>query len=164
LPTYVMMLGDLYRASGKHALAAREYRLVLAEQKLFQANGVVPDTEIMVFNADHGLKLHETLKQARAQYRIRSSVRVADALSWVLYANRDYTEAAKYSRRALRLGTKDPTYYFHAGMIAKAVGDAARARCYLTFAVRTNPHFSIRYAPEAVAALKDLATSQQGPR
>jgi tetratricopeptide (TPR) repeat protein len=156
LPIYVMLLGDIYRAEGRTDAARREYALVQAEQRLFSANGVVPDTEMMIFFADHHERLRSTLKEATREYAKRPSVRVADALSWVLYANGKYREASRYTRSALRLGTIDPTYYFHAGMIAKAVGDRSTALQYLRRSLRLNEHFSIRYAPQAKRAVSSL--------
>ena len=155
-PVYVMLLGDIYRAQGMHVRADSQYGLVRAEQELFSANGVIPDTEMMVFFADHHERLNRTLHEAQREYSKRPSVRVADALSWVLYAKGRFTEARRYSRRALRLGTADPTYHFHAGMIAKAAGDRAVALRYLHRALRFNRHFSVRYAPEAVRAVRLL--------
>ncbi|HEX3327597.1 MAG TPA: hypothetical protein VHV50_11425, partial [Actinomycetota bacterium] len=57
---------------------------------------------------------------------------------------------------ALRLGSVDPTYYFHAGMIAKAAGDRALALRYLRRSVRLNPEFSVRYSPEAERVIRSL--------
>jgi tetratricopeptide (TPR) repeat protein len=110
----------------------------------------------MIFFADHHQRLAPTLQEARREYAKRPSVRVADALSWVLYANGKYVQAARYTRQALRLGTVDPSYYFHAGMIAKALGDRVLALRYLHRALRFNAHFSVRYAPEAVRAIRVL--------
>jgi tetratricopeptide (TPR) repeat protein len=158
-PIYVMLYGDILRAEGLQDQAKRQYDLVRAEQRLFSANGVVPDTEMMIFFADHHQRLTQTLHEARREYAKRPSVRVADALSWVLYANGKYAQAATYAHRALRLGTVDPTYYFHAGMIAKALGEGRLALHYLRRALRFNPHFSVRYAPEAVRAIRALGGS-----
>jgi tetratricopeptide (TPR) repeat protein len=158
-PIYVMLLGDIYRAEGRAGAAQQQYDLVRAEQKLFSANGVIPDTEMMIFWADHHQRLARTLQEARRQFAKRPSVRVADALSWVLYANGKYKEAQRYTRSALRLGSVDPTYYFHAGMIAKAAGERALALRYLRRSVRSNPNFSVRYAPEAARAIRALEAS-----
>jgi tetratricopeptide (TPR) repeat protein len=155
-PIYVMLLGDVYRAEGRGQAARRQYDLVRAEQRLFSANGVIPDTEMMIFFADHHQRLARTLKEARREFFKRPSVRVADALGWVLYANGKYTEAERYAHLALHLGSVDPTYYFHAGMIAKAAGDRALALRYLRRSVRPNPNFSVRYSREAERAIRSL--------
>jgi len=49
---------------------------------------------------------------------------------------------------------------FHAGMIAKALGQDERAKEYLHQAIDLNPHFSLLYADTAAAALKDLEKEQ----
>lgn len=155
-PSYVMLLGDLHRAVGHFAQARRQYALVRAERKLYQANGVVPDSEMMIFFADHGLRLRRTLAEARAEYRRRPSVRMADALSWVLYANGRYDRARVYSNKALRLGTRDALYYFHAGMIEKAAGNETKALRYLTTALDINPDFSLLHSQGAVRTVRML--------
>ncbi|MDP9224592.1 MAG: hypothetical protein M3P18_12205, partial [Actinomycetota bacterium] len=73
-PIYVMLLGDIYRAQGLRRQARNEYALVQAEQRLFSANGVIPDTEMMIFFADHHERLHRTLTEARREYAKRPSV------------------------------------------------------------------------------------------
>lgn len=155
-PAYVMQLGDLYAGKGQERRAGEQYALVRAEQRLFAANGVAPDVEILNFNSDHGRRLRPTLAIARREYKLRPSVRVADALAWALYANGRFGEARRYARRALRLGTRDATYRFHAGMIAAAAGDDGAARAYLRSALRINPHFSVLHAPVARRTLARL--------
>jgi tetratricopeptide (TPR) repeat protein len=161
LPSYVALLGDLYARSGKPARARAEYELVRAEERLFEANGVVPDAEMMIFFADHHQRLRRTLVEARAQYRKRPSVRMADALSWVLYANGRFAQAERYSTKALRLGTRDAMYYFHAGMIARAAGYPAKALRYLETALAINRHFSVLYASKAARVRDALEASSQ---
>jgi hypothetical protein len=45
---------------------------------------------------------------------------------------------------------------FHAGMIAAARGETDAAITFLESALELNPHFSVRYAPEARATLERL--------
>jgi tetratricopeptide (TPR) repeat protein len=73
-----------------------------------------------------------------------------------LYKAGNYKEAQKYSSEALKLGTRDPLKLFHAGMIAKALGQREQARKYLQQAVDLNPHFSLLYSDEAADSLKAL--------
>jgi tetratricopeptide (TPR) repeat protein len=158
LPAYVMLLGDYYGAQGKPRAARREYALVRAEERLFQANGVVPDADMMTFFADHHLRLAKTLAAARAQYRKRPSVRMADALGWVLYANGYYGRALRYATKSLRLGSKDALYWFHAGMIARAAGHPQSAARRLRHALHINARFSVVYAPVAKHVLASLGS------
>ncbi len=162
LPEFVILLGDLYWATGNLDAAQRQYDLLGAIQTLYEANGVDLDLEIALFNADHDRDLQATLTKAREAYARRPSVYAADVLAWVLYKTSNYGEARAYSEQALRLGTKDALKIFHAGMIAQRLGDTATAMHYLKQALALNPHFSIRFAQEARNHLNErTAVAQQ---
>jgi tetratricopeptide (TPR) repeat protein len=161
LPEFVIALGDVYAAAGAHVQAQQQYDLVGAIQQLYESNGVDLDAEIALFNADHHRDPMKTLQQARDAYAKRPSTFVADVVAWAAYEAGDYQTARSYSDQALRLGAKDALKFFHAGMIAKALGDAAQAQHYLEQALKINPNFSILYSNEARAALNDLTTVTQ---
>ncbi len=158
LPEYVIALGDLYSISGRVAEAARQYALVRVEERLFKANGVNVDLEIALFDASHG-RPHDALVAARAEWDRRHSIQVADALGWALYENGEFGAAAPYARFALHLGMRNALFMFHAGMIQLHLGHTAAARALLSEAVRTNPHFSILYAPVARRTLAKIGGS-----
>lgn len=147
-PEHVAVLGDLYAAAGDHEAAAAQYELVRAEARLFRANGVDTDLEIALFEADHaGRSARAALRAARAEWSRRRSVHVADAYAWALYANGDYRKAAALSAEALRLGTRNALFLFHAGMIRLRLGDEAAARSFLRQAQDVSPFFSVRWSP-----------------
>ncbi len=156
LPEYVIELGDLYALSGRTEQARQQYDLVQAIQQLHRDNGVQTDAELAIFQADHDIDLPGALKRARAAMRERPSIVSADVLAWTLYKNGSYTEAASSMEQALRLGAKNASMFFHAGMIHHKLGDHARAIEFLREAMRINPHFSIRYAREAKKLLEEL--------
>ncbi len=153
---YVVALGDVYSAGGREADAARQYELVEAIARLYQANGVNTDQELALFFADHDWRLDGAVRQAHAAYEQRPSIHAADALAWALYKSGRYEEAQTYSQEALRLGTRDPLLLFHAGMIRYRLGDYGPARRFLEQALRTNPRFSVLYAGEAAETLEQL--------
>jgi tetratricopeptide (TPR) repeat protein len=64
--------------------------------------------------------------------------------------------AAEAIAEAMKLGTKDASIYYHAGMIYYRLGDQQQARQHLQQALKLNPHFSIRQADEAKRALEKL--------
>ncbi|MDP9352352.1 MAG: tetratricopeptide repeat protein, partial [Chloroflexota bacterium] len=163
-PEYAILLGDVYSKMGEKQKASEQYEIVKAIHKLQQANGVNTDMETALFFADHDIELQESLKKARLAYEARPSIHAADALAWTLYKTGQPQEAQKYSAQALKLGTQDPLKLYHAGMIAKALGQTEQAREYLQRAVSLNPRFSVLYADEAVAALEELGVKTTSGR
>lgn len=149
LPQYVAALGDLYRASGRPALARRQYALIGAIERLLAANGVKTDLEIALLQVDHGIGLRHALGRARLAHRERPSIDADDVLAWALERNGRCGEALPYSQRALRLGTKDALKFFHRGMIERCLGRQAAAHAWLRRALELNPHFSVLWAAVA---------------
>jgi tetratricopeptide (TPR) repeat protein len=152
---YVAALGDLYATSGRRDLAEEQYAVVEATRVIAQANGVNVDLEVALFDADHG-DAEGALSSAKAEWARRESVHVADAYAWALYASGRYDEAARISKRALELGTRNAAFLFHAGMIELARGRGEVARSFLRRVIATNPNFSILYATTAERALAEL--------
>lgn len=159
LAEYVILLGDLYAASGRVDEAAGQYELVSAIEKLHRSNGVNVDLEQALFDADHG-NAERALEVARTEHQRRPSVHVADALAWAHFASGEYSDARRYSKEALRLGTRSALFHFHAGMIAVELGHPGVARRHLTTALDINPSFSFLHAPTAAATLGDLESSR----
>jgi len=154
LPQFVGYLGDLYVAGGRPALARRQYALVDVIRRLQVANGVETDLETALFRADHGVQLRETLALARMARRERPSIDGDDVLAWTLDRNGRCGEALRYSKLALRLGTKDALKLFHRGMIERCLGRTAEGNRFLRRALSLNPHFSLLWAPVARRALR----------
>ncbi len=153
---YVVALGDAYEADGKPEDAQRQYELVNAITELNKANGVNTDLEIALYNADHDRNLDAAVSQAQAAYESAPSIPSADALAWALFKSGDSAGAREYIDEALRLGTRDASIHYHAGMIYNALGDEAAARDHLQTALDINPHFSLIGAPIAQQTLEDL--------
>ncbi len=149
LPQYVTALGDLYRATGRPVLARRQYALIGAIEKLLNANGVKTDLEIALFQLDHGIAVRHALDRARLARVDRPSIDGDDVLGWALARNGRCHEALRYSRHALRLGTRDALKFFHRGMIERCLGHDRAARAWLRQALELNPHFSLLWSPVA---------------
>ena len=155
-PEYVIALGDLHARAGNTREAARQYALVRAIGQLYEANGIRSDLTLILFEADHGGDPATVLAQARAAYEERPSLAAADVLAWALYRNGHFEEARQRSDEALRLGTQDALYHYHAGIIADRLGDAGAARAQLQRALDINPRFHVLHADEARRALERL--------
>jgi tetratricopeptide (TPR) repeat protein len=155
LPEYVIALGDTERAAGMTAAAARDYQLVGVESRLLQGNGVNTDAELALFEADHGDPEQAVNLAARA-WAAAPSVRSADAYSWALSsADRD-REALAMSAQAMRLGPRDPSFLFHAGLVALRAAQPERARAILSRLLEQSPRFNPLYGPRAQRALEGL--------
>jgi tetratricopeptide (TPR) repeat protein len=155
-PEYVIALGETLEAAGNAADARRQYDLARAQIALLQAGGVVVDLDLALFEADHG-NAAGALVLAEAAYAATPTVRAADALGWVLHrAGRD-DEAWERAGEALRLGSRDPRFHYHAGAIALARGDDVTARRHLEQALLTDPGFSATDVIEARRLVDQLA-------
>jgi tetratricopeptide (TPR) repeat protein len=153
LPEFVTTLGDLYWSSGQKALAREQYAVVGATERLLRANGVRTDLESALFKIDHGIALRRAVAEARRAQRERPTVYADDTLAWALARTGDCDGALRYSKRALRLGTRDASFFFHRGMTERCLGHGATARAWLSRALDQNPHFSLLWAPVARRAL-----------
>jgi tetratricopeptide (TPR) repeat protein len=154
LPQFVGTLGDLYRVARRPAPAQEQYATITAIERLLRANGVRTDLEATLFDVDHGVALSSVASRARRARIDRPSIDGDDVLAWALARTGRCTEARAYSKRALRLGTKDASKYFHRGMIERCLGRPGAARAWFARALATNPHFSLIWAPVARKALR----------
>jgi tetratricopeptide (TPR) repeat protein len=155
LPEYAIALGEAEQAAGRSTAAERDYGLVGAEVRLLRANGVNTDVDLALFEANHGSAGRAVVLGRRA-WRQAPSVRSADAYSWALYRAGRIDSASRFSREAMRLGSRDPSFLYHAGMIAKGAGRPGEARRLLGGLIAQSPRFSPLYAPRAQRALEAI--------
>ena len=154
LPQFAIELGELYQSLGKTDKAKAQFDLVRAIQQLNAGAQMNTDMEMALFEADHGDPA-KSLTLARTAYIRRPSIHGADALAWALYRTGQFDEARKYAQESIKLGTKDATLRFHAGMIA-AKFDMSEAEKQLQAALDINPYFSMlntRVARETLTQL-----------
>jgi tetratricopeptide (TPR) repeat protein len=148
LPEYVIALGETELAAGLKSAARSDLDLVRVEQRLLARNGVNTDVELALFEANHGDPA-KGVELARRAWAAAPSVRSADALGWALTRAGRPEEGVAWARRALRLGSKDSMFLYHAGISARAARRLDLARVYLTRSLELNPRFSALYAPRA---------------
>jgi tetratricopeptide (TPR) repeat protein len=105
-----------------------------------------------LFLLDHDRRVDEVLQKAQHELAQRKDVYGYDVVAWALHhAGRD-AEAREASAMALRVGTRDAMLYFHAGVIAAALGDSAAARASLRRALEIDSHWHPT-APDSARAL-----------
>lgn len=155
LPEYAVALAEAELAAGRRADAREDLALVEVQQRLQRRGGVNVDAEMAVVEADHGSP-ERAVRLGRAAWADAHSVRAADALGWALTRSGEPVPGLEYAERALRLGSRDPLYLYHAGIAAVDAGRPGLARRYLARALELNPHFSPYFAPRAQRRLKEL--------
>ena len=144
LPQFVGLYGDLLHVTGHEAAARLQYATEDAIRRLLRANGVRTDLETALFDVDHGIRLQRSLALARAAQRARPSIDGDDVLAWALARNGRCGEALRYSKLALRLGTKDAAKLFHRAAIEHCLG--VDAHPWARRALALNPRFSVLWA------------------
>ena len=152
---YHVLLLEAQLADGRLDAAREEIAAIRENQAIERRNGVNTDAELAIFEADHGSPAR-AVALGRSAVNTAPSVPAADALSWALTSAGRGEAALHWAKQALRTGWRDPLVRYHAGMAAKAAGERALARRWLTQAVALNPQFSLLHAPRAQRALASL--------
>jgi tetratricopeptide (TPR) repeat protein len=150
LPEYAIELGEAELAAGRRAAGRRDLALVDAQRALLTEAGVNMDVELAIYEADHG-DPERAVTLAREAWRQAPSVRSADALGWAL-TRAGSEEGLRWARRALKLGSLDPTFRYHAGI---AAGDTPEGRRNLRLALEHGLDAHPLHANRARAALED---------
>ena len=153
LPEYAIALGETELAAGRPSAGRRDLALVRAQERLLAATGVNADVELAIFEADHGDRARG-VALARAAWAQAPSVRSADALGWALTRAGRPRAGLRWAGRALRLGSLDPSFRYHAGLAAMAVGRAAEGARNLRMALRHGLEAYPLHANRARAALE----------
>ncbi|MFY9265584.1 MAG: tetratricopeptide repeat protein [Solirubrobacterales bacterium] len=156
-PEHLVLLGEAELAAGLTTPAKRHFAMARDAEQTAADNGENTSTELAVLEADHG-DPRRAVKLARDAWASAPSVRAANALGWSLTRAGRPDEGLVWMRRALKLGTKDPLFLYHAGISALSAGEDAEARRYLSDLLGRNPGFSPLYAPRAKRALAAVET------
>lgn len=155
-PFHLLELGETLQADGQDDAAQDQYAVLRATQQLFAAAGQDVDTELALFEADHGTAA-DAVASAEPAYRLRpDAVFSQQAYAWALHAAGRDTEALPIARASLRTGFIRPDFLYRLGAIEAAAGQTEAARATLTRALELNPDFSALHAPRARALLESL--------
>ena len=154
MPEYVVGLAEAELAAGRRAAAREDLALVQVQQRLLRRGGVNVDAEMALVEADHG-DPRRAVGLARRAWAAAPSVRSADALGWALTRAKQPQEGLEFARRALRLGSRDAMFLYHAGIAARDAGEPGMARRYLRGSLRGDA-LPLFHARDARAALERL--------
>lgn len=155
-PEFLVAYGELLESTGQSDAAQEQYAVVRATQRLYAANGQDVDTELALFEADHGTPSAAVASAEKAYARRPLAILTQDAYAWALHSAGRSEEALPIARQAARLGLRSPVLAYHLGVIEAAVGDPVAARTSLRRALDLNPAFNPLQAPKASALLATL--------
>ena len=155
LPEYLTELGEVHLALGQRAEARQQFAVVETTIDLLSSNGVNTDLETALFEADHGSRV-DALRVARAEWKRRKSIHVADLLAWALHVNGQDRAALPLTRAATRLGTDEARMWLHRGQIEAALGLDDAARAHLRHGLEVDPGASPWQAERARTVLRRL--------
>ncbi len=155
-PEFLVAYGELLEATGQIDAAQEQYAVVRATQRLYAANGQDVDTELALFEADHGVAADAVLSAEKAYAKRPAAILTQDAYAWALHAAGRSAEALPIARQANRLGLKSPVLAYHLGVIEAAAGDRSAARASLQRALALNPAFHPLQADRARRLLTTL--------
>ncbi len=95
--------------------------------------------ELILHYCDTGKHLPEALALAKRETATRNDVFSCDSLAWAYFKNGKLAEAQKAIDDALRLGTRDAEFHYHAAKIAEALKKPDDAKKHLETANAINP-------------------------
>lgn len=151
------LLGDVYFRLGNAAESQKFYQLG-EELEAGAGEGEAKHMAMLWANRDH--KLGEVLATMEREYIRQQDVYTEDAYAWALYKNGKFAEAKEMSKKAMRINANEPLFFFHAGMIEKALGNKKAAVQMLEKALKQNPAFDLVQAEAAKTALNELRSGK----
>jgi len=152
-PATLGLLHDTYVALGDSA-TAEEYYHAMALAVLRQPGPY--HRAWSLFLLDHDREVPRVLAKVEEELATRRDIYGYDLLAWALHKSGRDAEARAPMQRALALGTRDAMLHYHAGMIARALGDSATARAQLEAALAINPYWHPSQPAAARAVLDSL--------
>jgi tetratricopeptide (TPR) repeat protein len=156
MPAYAAALYDLYTTGGDARLAQQQAGLIDVIVKMEIAGNQKADRMLALILANQGRNLTQALELAQADFSVRKDVYTRDALAWVLYKLGRYDEASQMIHEALVFQTPEPLFFYHAGMIAHALGRSPEAKANLQRALALNAKFDVAQSVIAARTLKQL--------
>jgi len=152
-PATLGLLHYTYVALGDSA-TAEEYYHAMALAVLRQPGPYHRSWSL--FLLDHDREVPRVLAKVEEELATRRDIYGYDLLAWALHKSGRDAEARAPMQRALALGTRDAMLHYHAGMIARALGDSATARSQLEVALAINPYWHPSQPAAARAVLDSL--------
>jgi tetratricopeptide (TPR) repeat protein len=145
LPDYAAALHDLYTVQKDAKSARKQMEMIEVIDQINKNNGEATNRNMAMIFADHDYHVDRALELATAELDVRKDIYSYDALAWALYKNRKFAEAEQAMAKALRMGTPEPAFYYHAEQIARANGKTKEADEFRS-------HYANRFVSIAVSS------------
>ena len=113
--------------------------------------------QLVLYYTDRAPNPAEALRIAKIEIARRQDVDTLDAYAWALSASGDQAEAQKQLDKALAVGLRDASFFYHAGVIASRLKDSPAAFRYF------NDSLSVSAESEAANAAR-VALKEVTPR
>lgn len=155
-PIDAAILGDLYKVNGRDREAQGQYSAVERLSQSNPLNSALYNRHLIMFWADHDIKIEEAYVRAKKEYETRRDIYGADSFAWAAFKAGKLDEAQAAITDSLHLGTRDARLFYHAGMIARARGNGDAAADYLGRALRLNKHFDLLQSGIAIQTLDEI--------
>jgi tetratricopeptide (TPR) repeat protein len=124
---------------GKELEAKRAYEEFEKQALEESGNWDNANRELIFYYTDVANEPEEAVKIARLEIGRRKDAHTHHAYAWALRAKGDHAEAWEQMRAALAVGIQDPTFLYHAGVIALENGDAVAAKTYFERSITVAP-------------------------
>ena len=131
-PGHRLALADVLRAQGHGKEAARQEKQAVTELRRAEKAGatdVFRHLAMVLVESDKSAQ--EGLRYALADWELRQDAFAADTLAWAHFRNNHLNEALKFSKLALRSGTKVPAILLHGSEIQMRNGNFQESQALL---------------------------------
>jgi tetratricopeptide (TPR) repeat protein len=145
LPDYAAVLYDLYTIQKDAKSAKKQLEMIDVIDQINKNSGEVTNRNVAMIFADHDYHVERALELATAELDVRKDIYSYDALAWALYKNKKFAEADQAMAKALKMGTPEPAFYYHAEQIALANGKTKEAE-------ELRKHYANRFVTIAVSS------------
>ena len=130
-PENLYSLAKALEKAGRVKQAKSAYAEFEKKARAEMQNADNSNRELIFYYADIARKPTEALRIAQSEISRRQDVYTLDAYAWALYRNRKYAEAYEQIEKALAVGIRDATLFYHTGAIALKLNDRKSAAYYL---------------------------------
>lgn len=143
LPEFLILLADTYKLTGQNEKANETYNKVKFINTYFKEKGVDTDLELTLFNINQGKNLKDAIHTTEKYIKEgNNSFKTYHILAWAEHKNDNNEEAVINIETALKLGTKEPLLWYHAGKIFEKAGKDTMAKEYTSYALSIYPWLS----------------------